>query len=107
MTIQSITAGHEPGGLSLEAAAAYRFTKELVETRSVGDRHYSAAVDALGIQGVADAVNLIGIYLATSVLLNTFEVPAPSEQHADTERPEHSGRTRKAERLGGGMEGAP
>jgi 4-carboxymuconolactone decarboxylase len=30
-----------------------------------------------GQRGVIDMVHLIGIYLATSALLNAFEIPAP------------------------------
>lgn len=76
-TIQSIIAGHEPHDLSPQAAAAYRFTDALARERSVDDALYAATVAALGTQGVADMVNLIGIYLATSALLNAFRIPVP------------------------------
>lgn len=60
-----------------QEAAAYRFTHELVTSRSVGDGSYRAAVEAFGETGVLQMVHLIGQYLATSVLLNAFAVPAP------------------------------
>ena len=36
-----------------------------------------AALDAFGRDGVLDIVHLVGMYLATSALLNAFRVPAP------------------------------
>ena len=36
-----------------------------------------SAIKAFGREGVLDMVHLVGMYLATSALLNAFEVPAP------------------------------
>ena len=57
--------------------AAHRFTDELVRTHRVSDATYAAAEEAFGRDGVLDMVHLTGMYLATSALLNAFEVPAP------------------------------
>ena len=75
--IQALLAGQEPQDLSDNAKTAYRFTHELVTTRSVGEFTYKAAVQALTVEGVVDLVNLIAYYLATSVILNAFSIPAP------------------------------
>ena len=75
--IHSIIQGREPADLPRKAAAAYRFTNALVKERSVEERQYADAVEALGVQGIADMVNPIGLYLATSALLNAFRIPAP------------------------------
>lgn len=58
-------------------AAVHRFTDELVGARSVSDDTYSVALEAVGQAGVLDMVNLIGMYLAASALLNAFQIPAP------------------------------
>ena len=44
---------------------------------NIDDETYAAALGSFGRDGVLDMVHLIGMYLATSALLNAFEVPAP------------------------------
>lgn len=83
-TIRAIAGEREPDGLSREARAAYRFTNALVRDRAVADGLYAEAVATLRVQGVADMVQLIGSYLATSALLNAFRVPAPADGAAAT-----------------------
>jgi 4-carboxymuconolactone decarboxylase len=56
---------------------AHRFADELVRTHRVADATYAAAEVAFGRDGVLDMVHLVGMYLATSALLNAFEIPAP------------------------------
>jgi 4-carboxymuconolactone decarboxylase len=62
---------------SAEELAAHRFTDQLVRTHGVDDDTYRAALETFGQDGVLDMVHLIGMYLATSALLNAFRVPAP------------------------------
>lgn len=76
--ISALLNGEPTEQLSGAEAAVHRFTDELVDARSVSDHTYRVALDAVGQDGVLDMVNLIGMYLATSALLNAFEVPAPS-----------------------------
>ena len=64
-------------GFTGDELAAHRFTDQLVRTHRVDDEAYAAAEQAFGRDGVLDMVHLIGMYLATSALLNAFEVPAP------------------------------
>ncbi len=64
-------------GFTRDEVAAHRFTDQLVRTHRVDDATYAAAEEAFGRDGVLDMVHLIGMYLATSALLNAFEVPAP------------------------------
>ena len=56
--------------------AAHRFADELVRTHRVTDTTYATALETFGRDGVLDLVHLTGMYLATSALLNAFEVPA-------------------------------
>ena len=78
-TMQSLSAGYEPGGLDVSEQAAFRFAHALVRDRRVTDQLYAATLDALGVRGVIDMVHLIGLYLATSAILNAFNVPAPDD----------------------------
>jgi 4-carboxymuconolactone decarboxylase len=64
-------------GFTREELAAHRFTDELVRTHRVDDETYATAEQTFGRDGVLDMVHLIGMYLATSAILNAFEVPAP------------------------------
>ena len=64
-------------GLAGDEVTAHRFTDQLVRTHRVDDETYAAAEQAFGRDGVLDLVHLVGMYLATSALLNAFEVPAP------------------------------
>ncbi|MCG0285259.1 carboxymuconolactone decarboxylase family protein [Streptomyces sp. PSAA01] len=76
--IAALLNGEPSEQLSATEAAMHRFTIELVDTRSVSDNTYRVALEAIGQAGVLDMVNLIGMYLATSALLNAFQIPAPS-----------------------------
>lgn len=75
--INSITSGSEPQGLAAEESIAYRFTHALITNRKVDASTYQQAVQALTTKGVVDMVQLVGLYLSTSALLNAFEIPAP------------------------------
>jgi 4-carboxymuconolactone decarboxylase len=65
-------------GFGPDELAAHRFTDELVRTHRIAQDTYDAALAAFGRDGVLDMVHLVGMYLATSALLNAFEVPAPA-----------------------------
>ncbi|MFJ4654082.1 carboxymuconolactone decarboxylase family protein [Nocardia sp. NPDC088792] len=75
--IAALLHGEPAEQLSATEAAVHRFTDELVSARSVSDDTYRLALEAVGQAGVLDMVNLIGMYLATSALLNAFQIPAP------------------------------
>lgn len=77
---ETVIAGLREGsteGFGPAELAAHRFTDELVRSHRVADGTYAAAQEAFGRDGVLDMVHLIGMYLATSALLNAFEIPAP------------------------------
>ncbi len=76
-TVEAIRAGREPDDASDAIVTAWRFTRELVESKSVPTPVYQAAKALFGERGLVDLLHLIGQYLATSALLNAFEVPAP------------------------------
>lgn len=80
--IAALLDGKPADQFSTAEIAVHRFTVELVDARSVSDDTYQLALDAVGQTGVLDMVNLIGMYLATSALLNAFQIPAPPEERA-------------------------
>ena len=75
--IDGIRRGTTTDAFTPEQAAAHDYTRALAGSRRVDDATYRRTVDVLGQQTVIDMTHLIGIYLATSALLNAFEVPAP------------------------------
>ncbi len=77
--IDALAAGEAPVGLTGGELVAAQFVQELVSTHYVSADTYHAAEAAFGQKGVVDLVNLAGVYLGASALLNAFEVPAPSE----------------------------
>lgn len=76
--IATILASRDPtGDFTADEAAAYDYTRTLVNTKRLDDVTFERAVDRFGHRGVVDMTHLIGQYLATSALLNAFDVPAP------------------------------
>ncbi|MDD7937163.1 carboxymuconolactone decarboxylase family protein [Actinomycetospora lutea] len=77
---ETVIAGLRAGsteGFAPDELAAHRFADELVRTHRVTPETYAAAEETFGRDGVLDLVHLVGMYLATSALLNAFEIPAP------------------------------
>jgi len=52
-------------------------TTELLDTRSVSDATYEAALSEFGETGVVELVSLIGFYTMITLSLNAFQVPIP------------------------------
>ena len=75
--IEAVLHGRDADELTAEQRAAHHFTRELVQRKSVSSDNYRNAEAVLGRRGVVDLVHLIGLYLATSALLNAFDIPAP------------------------------
>jgi 4-carboxymuconolactone decarboxylase len=75
--IDAVRAGTTTDDFTAEQAAAHDYTRALATDRRVDDATYRRAVNVLGQRSVIDMTHLAGIYLATSALLNAFEVPAP------------------------------
>jgi 4-carboxymuconolactone decarboxylase len=75
--IDAVRAGTSTDDFTAAQRAAHSFTYALVRTKTVDPGTYQLAETAFGRRGVIDLVHLIGIYLATSALLNAFDVPAP------------------------------
>jgi 4-carboxymuconolactone decarboxylase len=80
--IEALAAGLPPTFDSDEEASAHEFTRQLVHRHRVDERTYERAARALGHKGVVDLVLLVGLYLTTCAIINTFEVSAPHTTEA-------------------------
>lgn len=87
--IDALKARDEPEfGDDDKARALYAFCCDLLDNHHPSDTTYKAAIDAVGTQGVVEAVATMGYYTMVSMTLNAFDVPIPSgepEPFAPTE----------------------
>lgn len=75
--ISDLVTGENSERLLAEEQVAQRFTRQLATDRRVDADLYQEAETIFGRVGLVHMVYLIGMYLLTSAMLNTFEVPAP------------------------------
>ena len=75
--IQAILLGQSPHNLPVDAAAVYDFCDELLQTRSVSDGRYAAAVKLFGEAGVVDLMGTLSYYTLVSMSLNVDQYPLP------------------------------
>ncbi len=75
--IATIAAGQRPSDLTREESIAYDTTAALVGGGLLPQLNYKMAMDAFGETGVAELINLIGLYCCVSITLNGFDVPVP------------------------------
>ena len=79
-TIAALVAGKTPETLSADERLAQDLTHRLVTEHRVDQALYTQAVAAFGEKGLVDLLFLIGGYLTTCLLLNTFMVPVPAAE---------------------------
>jgi 4-carboxymuconolactone decarboxylase len=75
--IATIAAGQRPGDLTREEAIAYDTAYALVSGGLLPQLNYDQAKATFGEQGLAELINLVGLYCCVSVTLNGFDVPVP------------------------------
>ena len=85
--IRRLAAGTLPDALSDLEKIAYRFAQKLSTSHRIDDSTFSQARKAFGDSGIVDIIVLAGTYYTVCGLLNTFEVPAPSETPTENEDP--------------------
>ena len=76
-TIQALTDGTAPVGLSGDEALLVRYAQELLRDHAVTGQTFNAVKDRFGEQGIIDVTGLIGHYLLVAQYLNAFEVELP------------------------------
>ena len=75
--IQAILLGQRPQNFTVDTAVAYEFCDELLQTRSVTDKSYAAAVKLFGEAGVVDLMGTMSYYTLVSMSLNVDQYPLP------------------------------
>ena len=75
--IQAILLGQRPQKLTVNTAVAYEFCDELLQTRSVTDKSYAAAVKLFGEAGVVDLMGTMSYYTLVSMSLNVDQYALP------------------------------
>ncbi len=73
----AVARDEEPEVLDPDAAAVYRFTRELLATGGVDDRSFADVRDRFGEEGAADLVGVVGYYCLVSFFLNVDRYPVP------------------------------
>ena len=79
-SIRALATGQPPEALSADETLAHDFTRQLITEHRVSQDLYSRAVATFGTAELVNMTFLIGHYLLTSAVLNTFETPAPDQQ---------------------------
>ena len=79
-TIRALATGQPPEALSADEMLAHDFTRQLITEHRVSEDLYGRAEAAFGKTQLVNMTFLIGHYLLTAALLNTFETPAPDQQ---------------------------
>ncbi|WP_407850231.1 carboxymuconolactone decarboxylase family protein [Bordetella petrii] len=74
---EQIRLGAAPRFTARDEELVYRFVRELLETRRVGDALYREATEVLGKDGVVDLVGIAGYYTLISMTINVFDVQPP------------------------------
>ena len=73
--VESLARSETPSFERDDERIVYEFTRELVESRRVGEDRHASAVDLLGEAGTVELVGTIGYYTLVCMTLNAFEVP--------------------------------
>lgn len=86
--VATLAAGGRPHGLNEQEAVAHDIARALARGRIVPDATYQWAVHLLGREGVAELFFLIGGYSLLAMILNGFDMPAPtiSDSHPSETR---------------------
>ena len=78
--IDAVFAGRIPDLSDAVSRIAHAAAIEILETGTLSDASYEAALAGLGEQGLVDLVGLVGYYCLVSATLNVFDVPRPDGQ---------------------------
>ena len=76
--IAALQTGSTPEFDDFREQVVFEFARELSRQRRLGDRTYSAALDALGEEQLTELVNAVGYYMALATMLNAFAVKPPA-----------------------------
>jgi len=80
--ISTIVSGQRPGDLTRQEAIAYDLAAALVSGGVLPELAWEQGVVEFGLDGMAEFINLVGLYCMVSVTLNAFDVPVPDHGEA-------------------------
>jgi 4-carboxymuconolactone decarboxylase len=78
--IATIVAGERPTDLTWDEAIAYDVAAALNRGSRLPDSLYEAGVDALGEQGMAEIIFLVGCFHLIGIILNGYDVSVPNRE---------------------------
>ncbi len=78
--VAALAKGVLPDDLSSAEKTAHRFVKQLCSDYRVDDALYHEAERTFGAEGITNMIQLVGLYLWTSAILNGFQVPVPDSR---------------------------
>lgn len=73
--IEAIADGRRPDAMTADEAAAYDFSIELHQRKSVSDATYARALELFGERGIIDLVGLNGYYSFLAMMMNVARTP--------------------------------
>lgn len=78
--LDAVRAGRIPRGhLEAVEVVALEVAHELLASRDLGEDAYGAAVDALGLEGIAELITLVGYYQLLALHLAVWRTPLPAD----------------------------
>jgi 4-carboxymuconolactone decarboxylase len=78
--IATIAAGERPADLTREEAAAHDLAACLSRGARVPESLYQSGIDALGEQGVAEIIFLVGCFHLIGIILNGYDASVPGRE---------------------------
>ncbi|MFT3682251.1 MAG: hypothetical protein QM791_18400 [Ferruginibacter sp.] len=81
--IATLAAGGHPHGLNEQESIAHDIAYALVSGRIIPDSTYKQAANVLGKEGTGELIFLIGGYCLIAMVLNGFDMPAPTDDNSN------------------------
>ncbi len=75
-TLDALASGQRPGGLADDEAALYEFCRAIHDRTRLAEAVHARAVQAVGEQGVIDAIGICGYYSLLAMVLNVEGEPS-------------------------------
>jgi len=79
-TAEDLSRGREPSGMQVDEAVAYRYCRELHETKKVSDATFEVTLRQFGEQGVVDLTGVAGYYTLASMMHNINALPPSASE---------------------------
>ncbi|MFL6799206.1 MAG: carboxymuconolactone decarboxylase family protein [Xanthobacteraceae bacterium] len=78
-TIDAILAGRDPKLADAHESAVHRFATALVAGKKLSDADFGAIEQAIGRDGIAEVLVLLGYYTSVALAMKVHEVPIPQQ----------------------------